>query len=612
MATAAATSRRGSWFSRITQGGLVGSVRRHEGRTVDIGEMRGATWQPRAWDYWGMLGELHYPTSQLARHITRLDWDVEINGRALDADSELGSKPETDQFFDLVADGIGRIEAARLLALNFQVAGEGWYVWRGEERGWTVMSVVDPELRGTLQNQEFTRIQFKVTDPRDQRYAESAFMSVVGPAEELLTLEALSRAQSRARISQAGIFLRPKEVQFDEDSDPFGADLEEAMTAPIADERSPSALMPLDVEVPADMIEKFRHIVFERPYDENLPERVERATRRIAIALDIPPELLLGVADLNHWTAWLTQEDTHRSHVEPLAFRVAEVFEVAGEYYLPGSTVRVRPNATALLARRSSIRDAMDATRLGAVGLRYVRDAIGASDEDAPTAEDLELIMMLRGAQREREPVAAQPVESGPPDTEGSPLDDADVPAEEGAPAEPAPVAAALPSTEDELEQMGEALAELDQQLRDTLYGALDVAAISSRRRLGAKVRTAVRGTAEHELIRDTDNTNVTAVLTVARCEQLVDLEDALRSGFADLEAMWRRLLARARRRLQRITGVPMDDPRWLDAEDRSVVFLLDGMVEWTVDQLDRTVAEMTDAPQDLARETLARAGGSS
>ena len=604
-------------LSRFVEKPLVASVRRHEGRNVEFGATRRSAWQARAWNYWGMLGELHYPTSQLARHVTRMGWNITVDGYTLDSNSELGETPETDLFFEAVAGGVGKHEAIRNLALSLQVAGECWYVQR--EGSWKVLSVVDPKLNEALYDSDAIRLQAKTSDPRDSRFAESAFMAVLGPAEELLTLEALSRSQTRARISQAGILFRPKEVTFDDDDDPFGKELEEAMTAPIADEHHPASLTPLDIEVPADMIEKFRHMVFSRPYDEHLHERIERATRRIAIALDIPPELLTGVADLNHWTAWLTQEDTNRSHVEPLAARVGEVFEVAGEVLEIGSNITVVPDASELLARRSTVRDAMDSARLGAVGLAYVREAIGATDDDKPTAEDLRLLFPELDGEAVSMPAQtsngdAPEVLRDPPDVEDGPAGDEPAPAEGGG---PQPVTGGMPmltaavEAEPEVENMANQLAAFDQELRDTLFGALSMAEVTARRKLGAKVRTAVRGTTEHDLIDDVDNTDVVATLTLTRARELVDVDGTLRDAFADLAGMWRRMLARARRRLERITGIPMDDPEWFAAEDRSVEFLVEGMVEWSVDQIDNTEAQMLEAPQDLAREVVARAGGS-
>src|SRR3546814_19565748 len=56
---------------------------------------------------------------------------------------------------------------------------------------------------------------------------------------------------------------------------------------------------------------------FHTPFDEETRELREEAIRRLALGQDAPPELLLGVGNMNHWGAWLVQADTINTHVEP-------------------------------------------------------------------------------------------------------------------------------------------------------------------------------------------------------------------------------------------------------------------------------------------------------
>ena len=58
-----------------------------------------------------------------------------------------------------------------------------------------------------------------------------------------------------------------------DDTDEFEEALLQAMTEPIADEESASAVVPLLVRGPADLGEKIRLIQFERSFD---PEKAER------------------------------------------------------------------------------------------------------------------------------------------------------------------------------------------------------------------------------------------------------------------------------------------------------------------------------------------------
>lgn len=585
------------FWRRQEQRGLTASVTVHDGPQVQLGQTRGQKWQQTAWDFWGRLGELHYPTTQIARLMTRISWQVFIDGRELKRDTD--QVDETDQFLAAVSDPLGIDEAVRQIALSYQVAGEVWYVNRGEDEGWQVVSVADPELPRIRQDTSALRLRGMIPDPRDRRVADSPFQPILGPAEELLTLEALSRSQSRSRMSQAGILLRPSEAEFpqvDENGnqvDSFGEDLERAMTAPIRDEYDPSALVPLDLEVPGETIQQFRHLTFGREYDERLQERIERAIGRIAVGLDIPPSLLLGIADLNHWNAWLVQEDTYRGHVEPLALRVGEILSTTAETLEIGSHVEVLPDPTDLLARRSSVRDAMDAARLGAVGLEYVRDVIGAGEDDAPSDEELEIMRGQQGGGRN--PNAEE--RPGPPSGEGS------------------PVAASTQGAVDlnaDLEEMGRALSRLDADLRSRLIGAIERDVDDAMRRLGAKLRTELRNRGKGDQVADVSNAGIASELGEGAFE-LVDVEASVRDSLRGLGEWWGERIDDAHEQIGEITGAEIGGDRWQEAKRESVRMLVDELVRWVTSD----VAGARRAPSerltltDLAREVVAVAGGS-
>lgn len=615
--------------------GFTASVTVHDGPAVRLGSVHTRQWQHTAWDFWGRLGELHYPTSQIARLVGKLKWRVFVDGRELNRDPD--SFDETDQFLERVTEPMEPSEAIRLIALNYQVAGELWYINQGQDDGWIVASITEPDLRQMRENEQFLKLRAMVRDPRDRRFADSPFQAVIGPAEELLTLEALSRSQSRSRLSQAGILLRPNEAEWPEtnpDGSPansFGEDLERAMTAPIHNEYDPSALVPMDVEVPGETIDQFRHMTFGREYDDKLHERIERATSRIAVGLDIPAELLLGIADLNHWNAWLVQEETYTSHTEPLANQVAELLAEAGQAIGIGRDIEVRPDPTDLLARRSTVRDAFDAARLGAVGLPFVREAIGATEEDKPTDEDLAI---MQGQQTGGGGQPAPPNEGGglsperagdrpgPPAEEGTPVaavvegnGQSELPALGNGHKPRRPLIASTRGATDpdaDLEEMGRLMRELDASLRDRLVGAIEMALDNGLRKVGAKVRTSIRNTGEHDQIADVENRRVPIVMAT-RTFELVDVEGSLRDSFGDVVDWWAGLVDDAREKLADITGVDTESSEWEDAKERSVEFLRETLVEWASADIQRGERSPNErlTIADMAREAVAYAGGS-
>src|SRR5690554_387506 len=268
------------YVQSCTTAALMGDVWLPRGDSVDawldddVDRAGPQPWQTRAWHLWRCVGELHAPTSYIARIISR-----RMNWRTVAPVDQ-----DTAQTADRVQAALGETsleEFIRLVVLNFQVAGELWVVQT--EKGWDAVSVVDRNLKKRVAKARASgleAVRFFDADPADTRYADSAVRAVLDPAEDLLTLSALSRAQSRSRIAQAGLLVVPAEQQF-ESGDPFGADLEGAMTAGIKDVSSPSAVVPIKVTMSADLIEKIRHVTFDRPFDDKVPEKIEKATRRI-------------------------------------------------------------------------------------------------------------------------------------------------------------------------------------------------------------------------------------------------------------------------------------------------------------------------------------------
>src|SRR5690606_34387405 len=88
----------------------VSGLTRPTGPAVDIlGEVKRQSWQSDAWRMWGCLGEIHFPTSHIARQCSRVEWNVEVDGRPLEPD-------DAALFMDEITRNMGAREATRLLA----------------------------------------------------------------------------------------------------------------------------------------------------------------------------------------------------------------------------------------------------------------------------------------------------------------------------------------------------------------------------------------------------------------------------------------------------------------------------------------------------------------
>jgi hypothetical protein len=61
-----------------------------------------------------------------------------------------------------------------------------------------------------------------------------------------------------------------------------------------------------------------RHLTFSTPLDQQAIELRKEAIRRLALGMDMPPEVLTGTGDVNHWGAWQIEDASIKAHTEPL------------------------------------------------------------------------------------------------------------------------------------------------------------------------------------------------------------------------------------------------------------------------------------------------------
>src|SRR5690606_7431621 len=71
------------------------------------------------------------------------------------------------------------------------------------------------------------------------------------------------------------------------------------------------------IKVPAEYVDKIKHLDFTLKIDEKIIDKRESAIKRLASQLNVPPEVLLGMGDLNHWNAWISDETSLKVDVAP-------------------------------------------------------------------------------------------------------------------------------------------------------------------------------------------------------------------------------------------------------------------------------------------------------
>jgi hypothetical protein len=413
---------------------------RNQAEVAELARNR-QSWQSDAWGYRDMIGELRFAFQFLSRAVARVRFfAAEI---LPDEDDPIAFSDDSTLPADLrkaAQEELQRLPLSSgyhftgVLAENLCVAGETWlhgYIDpdSGSEQ-WEALSVdeVAPSAAGTISIRRYGTGYLEDVDPdseemlrlwqphpRYKNLADSPMRALLDVCEEVVLAGREIRAASRSRIAGNGILKAPHGLTLlnankDDtteigDGSAFMAELTAALLAPIANEGDPGSVAPVVVQGEAEDLKEFQHMRIERAVAEDLLERVQQWMTRLARGLDIPPEILSGLGDSNHWSAWQIDASTYRYHIDPVVRIFAD--SLAMGFLRPA--LRARGFAAADIERITIWRDAgnltenpnrgqdaKDAFDRGGISWAALRKALGFNDDDAPDDEELVKILAIR------------------------------------------------------------------------------------------------------------------------------------------------------------------------------------------------------------------------
>jgi hypothetical protein len=501
-------------------------------------------WQIRAFGYYDLVGEFKFAAQYYARSLSQLRlFAAELNddGEVIPTENEQVIQalarikdPGGSGTSGLLAD-YGRLMFLTGEAILFVTIDE-----RNQLEQWEMLSTDEirlldgnytrfmaPTLPATLfrpapddafEPVQGTAVAYRLhkRHPRFSSLSDSTTEGVLDILEELVLLTQVVRARVRSRLAGAGVLFlddrittTPSEPTPDEDplEDPFIEDFTEAIMSPITDEGTASAVVPLvaRVRVPdgcklADLVYHLQVVDPMQIYPET-GLRTE-CIRRLAMALDMPAEALLGFTDLNHWNAWIVDEISWKAHLQPIADGCVQDLTVA--YLTPylrdelkltdWQKYLVAYDASKVINHPDRSKNAIVLHDKGIVGDEAVRRETGFTEDDAPNKDELaravgiatrdsslawNAIPSIRSGGLEPEPGV---VEQGGTTT-GTPV------AAEGADVEKGPPRGSSGVAGDEglVGSLAQAV------LMSQIEGAAQLALLRAREAAGAKLLTAVR-----------------------------------------------------------------------------------------------------------------------
>jgi hypothetical protein len=391
-------------------------------------------WQERAWVYYDTLGEIHYAGEFFGANLGRVrllaqqrvaggDWEEVTSGEAAKQLERIrgprGDRSEVQGAFGTTMFCVGEgylvgtqdPEAADREVWEFLSADEFDVKVRDRkaerkrsptDKGKVTYDLVT-NLEGRIGEGEALAIRMWEPHPRWSDLPVSPLMAVLDACEELRLLPRAVRSRARSRLASAGVLVIPHEITdgggpapanaqgMDEDPavDPFLSDLIDNAATAINDEDSAAAAVPIVLRVEGEHADKVQHLNFvdaRVAYPET--EREMHVIRRIAQGLNLPPEVLLGMADANHWSAWQISEAMWTQHLEPLCVALCANLTAAMVVPVAGTEYRVWYDDSDLVTKPDRTGDAKELHDRLAISDAALREAAGWTDEDEPEEDE--------------------------------------------------------------------------------------------------------------------------------------------------------------------------------------------------------------------------------
>lgn len=381
---------------------------------------RTENWQNEVWQFHETLGEFNYGVWWLSNMLSR----VRLRAARLQPDvdePEIVPAGTAAELMMRLGGGVtGQAQMMKRITVQLALPGEGYLIGEtvGKIERWQVRSVDEVRVQSSkyqvMDEENVSTGQdwrdlaedhhiVRVWRPHDRYYhlADSPARSAREIMRELELVNRKITAEYLSRLASAGMVLIPDELtfpvreEFADEPNPLMAEWVEIAATAIQNPGTASAVVPIPLVGPADALEAVKHVDFTLAIDDKIIEKRDSAIRRLATKLDMPAEVLLGMGDVNHWSAWQLEEGALKTHIAPVAELICDALtrgylqprlEASGEdpaawvVWYDMSELALRPD------RSGNATLAYDRMELS--GAAYRRE-LGFDEDDKPTTEEL-------------------------------------------------------------------------------------------------------------------------------------------------------------------------------------------------------------------------------
>lgn len=391
--------------------------------------IRDQDWQREAWRHLDINGELRFAANRHAAALSKCRLYVaELDGQG--HPSVEAKDPKVQGLAATIFGGpAAKTESMRLMGLQFYIGGESFIVAEGatdpKSDVWYVVTanqiekvpggrlrVKRPATVGggkrELDPASDLLVRAWTPHPRDSDLADSPVRSALPILREIERLSMLAFSQIDSRLVSAGILAFPSGSSYPKKdgtpgtvTDLMGLVMEVAK-AQLTGEGTAAGVVPIMIEIPAEAGQEPKHITFSTPLTGELAQKLDQAIKRMAVALDIAPEEMLGLGKSNHWSAWSIDETGIKLFIEPVMTRICDALtvgylrpalEALGVADVEKYTLWYDPSP--LTVRPNRFEDANALHDKGIINDDELRKAGNFPDDSAPSKQDLAVLRAL-------------------------------------------------------------------------------------------------------------------------------------------------------------------------------------------------------------------------